>query len=394
MSKNRHNENDSCSDYYSYSDHSSVLAHDINNTIKLHSDEYYLGYKEASDFIEYFTGCEEDCVENNQPENNNDGDDDDSNDSDNNNGNDDNDDGYDDNDDGYDDIIGDGNNLELGNGINVQNLLIRLSLIKTLMISLTVFEIIIHCILIITDSIASTYLCDEYGLLLTIFANFIMVTCIFLPRIKYYINNNVNCPYGCTPDFMRFFALTSICWRLYYEIDCKTSNSDILNYLIFRVIVLFLGIIYRSFKCYYVDTKANKVHCDMITVYPNDNINNIHGANNVNGVHPINPQQNAFQGYMDPYMNNDGNNVIPILDEYTINIKGREKICEAVFNNNRVKRVNIIQPSQNGCVICISDYQQNEKIKKLPCGHYYHSECLDNWLSHQLKCPMCNTILV
>ncbi|CAF0854894.1 unnamed protein product, partial [Didymodactylos carnosus] len=33
------------------------------------------------------------------------------------------------------------------------------------------------------------------------------------------------------------------------------------------------------------------------------------------------------------------------------------------------------------CAICRTDFQPNLKVKKLGCGHLFHSECVDNWLS-------------
>jgi len=42
------------------------------------------------------------------------------------------------------------------------------------------------------------------------------------------------------------------------------------------------------------------------------------------------------------------------------------------------------------CVICLQDYQRNEEIKTLPCGHEYHSKCVDPWLArHNRTCPTC-----
>jgi len=42
------------------------------------------------------------------------------------------------------------------------------------------------------------------------------------------------------------------------------------------------------------------------------------------------------------------------------------------------------------CVICLQDYKQDEEIKTLPCGHEYHSTCVDPWLArHNRTCPTC-----
>jgi len=42
------------------------------------------------------------------------------------------------------------------------------------------------------------------------------------------------------------------------------------------------------------------------------------------------------------------------------------------------------------CVICLREYEVDEEIKTLPCGHEFHSECVDPWLGeHNRTCPTC-----
>lgn len=44
------------------------------------------------------------------------------------------------------------------------------------------------------------------------------------------------------------------------------------------------------------------------------------------------------------------------------------------------------------CVICMDSYAEGEKIKSLLCGHRFHSECLDSWMSNSgcTTCPLDN----
>ncbi|KAI4318245.1 hypothetical protein L6164_026033 [Bauhinia variegata] len=47
------------------------------------------------------------------------------------------------------------------------------------------------------------------------------------------------------------------------------------------------------------------------------------------------------------------------------------------------------------CCICLSVFQEDEKLKVLPeCGHSYHSECLEKWLSANPSCPLCRASLL
>ena len=42
------------------------------------------------------------------------------------------------------------------------------------------------------------------------------------------------------------------------------------------------------------------------------------------------------------------------------------------------------------CSICLGDIENGSFIKKLHCGHYYHTECIDPWLLKQKAvCPIC-----
>lgn len=56
-----------------------------------------------------------------------------------------------------------------------------------------------------------------------------------------------------------------------------------------------------------------------------------------------------------------------------------------------------MQDSQ--CIICLSDFQDGEKIRVLPkCKHGFHIECVDAWLCNHSSCPTCrgdltNTLL-
>ncbi|KAF5737940.1 E3 ubiquitin ligase BIG BROTHER-related-like isoform X1 [Tripterygium wilfordii] len=50
--------------------------------------------------------------------------------------------------------------------------------------------------------------------------------------------------------------------------------------------------------------------------------------------------------------------------------------------------------SQNGsndsCVICRLDYEDDETLTVLSCKHSYHSECINNWLKINKVCPVCS----
>ena len=43
------------------------------------------------------------------------------------------------------------------------------------------------------------------------------------------------------------------------------------------------------------------------------------------------------------------------------------------------------------CIICMEEFEKNEKINLLPCGHLFHINCIKQWLLKQKSCPFCKS---
>lgn len=41
------------------------------------------------------------------------------------------------------------------------------------------------------------------------------------------------------------------------------------------------------------------------------------------------------------------------------------------------------------CAICLGDLMVEEAARLLPCAHFFHSACVDVWLSNHTSCPAC-----
>ncbi|CAB3408549.1 unnamed protein product [Caenorhabditis bovis] len=41
------------------------------------------------------------------------------------------------------------------------------------------------------------------------------------------------------------------------------------------------------------------------------------------------------------------------------------------------------------CTVCLDDFVRGNNIRLLRCGHIFHPECIDKWLSLNKKCPVC-----
>ena len=41
------------------------------------------------------------------------------------------------------------------------------------------------------------------------------------------------------------------------------------------------------------------------------------------------------------------------------------------------------------CSVCKDQFEINQKIKKIPCKHHFHLECIMPWLKERNSCPVC-----
>lgn len=44
---------------------------------------------------------------------------------------------------------------------------------------------------------------------------------------------------------------------------------------------------------------------------------------------------------------------------------------------------------ETSCAICIDDFEATSVLSVMPCGHGFHSACLDEWLKRSNLCPLC-----
>eukprot|EP01134_Creolimax_fragrantissima_P006945 CFRG6945T1 len=41
------------------------------------------------------------------------------------------------------------------------------------------------------------------------------------------------------------------------------------------------------------------------------------------------------------------------------------------------------------CAVCIEDFVEDDKLRRLPCTHVFHRDCIDPWLIENSTCPYC-----
>ncbi|KAF4353202.1 hypothetical protein F8388_014670 [Cannabis sativa] len=63
-----------------------------------------------------------------------------------------------------------------------------------------------------------------------------------------------------------------------------------------------------------------------------------------------------------------------------------EMYPKRLFGENR----RLLKSDYNNCSICLTEYQANDIVRTLPnCFHYFHSNCIDEWLRLNASCPIC-----
>lgn len=55
----------------------------------------------------------------------------------------------------------------------------------------------------------------------------------------------------------------------------------------------------------------------------------------------------------------------------------------------RVKKVENGEDAIEKCTICLSEFEDCESVRRLPCMHLFHIDCVDRWLCTNKRCPIC-----
>ncbi|KAF9204709.1 hypothetical protein BGZ49_004979 [Haplosporangium sp. Z 27] len=54
-----------------------------------------------------------------------------------------------------------------------------------------------------------------------------------------------------------------------------------------------------------------------------------------------------------------------------------------------VEYLTLMDPQDAVCAICLCDYEDDEELRKMSCKHYFHKDCVDEWLRLNRNCPLC-----
>jgi len=78
-----------------------------------------------------------------------------------------------------------------------------------------------------------------------------------------------------------------------------------------------------------------------------------------------------------------------VLFENLSNLRIRQGVRDISVYPTHAYVVGSFPEDKNTCPICLSGYEEGEEIRTIPCLHFYHRECIDEWLSQSKECPLC-----
>ena len=167
--------------------------------------------------------------------------------------------------------------------------------------------------------------------------------------------------------------------------------------------------------------RNNMNNMNMMNNMNNMNMNNMNMMNmnmmnmNMNMMNPNNPMNmmNPFNIFI-----NNMNNMMPIsFSDFSLDkkdIKRNETLDVKMDVDNILKNKNTLdnknkdvqyilnyipftiikdapkaKEDEPHCLICLSNFQVDEKVSALPCFHCFHTKCLDEWIVRKARCPVC-----
>ena len=66
-----------------------------------------------------------------------------------------------------------------------------------------------------------------------------------------------------------------------------------------------------------------------------------------------------------------------------------EQIAERTVLYTYGKEVHAACTEEDTCTVCMYEFEAGDELRKLSCPHYFHVDCIDQWLAESKKCPVC-----
>merc|ERR1712003_127887 len=71
----------------------------------------------------------------------------------------------------------------------------------------------------------------------------------------------------------------------------------------------------------------------------------------------------------------------------SVSMREIQKLPKIIYNDSLLNKAKAGDDLLSQCLICQCSYVAGESLRKLPCNHYFHTECVDQWLRSKDVCP-------
>ncbi len=133
----------------------------------------------------------------------------------------------------------------------------------------------------------------------------------------------------------------------------------------------------------------NNIHAHL-TIQPIENNNN----NNNNNSWP--PTSLLFRSFHNPIFLRNNEHIMEELLRMEEQVNGFHDSPNIGANQEHIncrtlsyKYIKEQIKIEEKCTICLCEYEQYDHVRRLPCMHLFHIQCVDKWLTQSKRCPIC-----
>lgn len=96
--------------------------------------------------------------------------------------------------------------------------------------------------------------------------------------------------------------------------------------------------------------------------------------------------------YQSPYITGYMRSIQQHRHTATVNRGASQAVIERNTFPHKYKKIQRsaeIEDTIEKCTICLCEFEDTEDVRRLPCMHLFHVECVDQWLATNKRCPIC-----
>lgn len=70
-------------------------------------------------------------------------------------------------------------------------------------------------------------------------------------------------------------------------------------------------------------------------------------------------------------------------------VKSAEEVAIQLLPVFRLQKSKAETKEKDVCSVCLTEFEEGDKVKALPCLHKFHVDEIDKWLRKDCRCPVC-----